>query len=248
MLTQILTVLAALAIPAALIAVVDDWFLRPRRRIAGGGTADGPLLAANYYLLPLLLLAALLRLLLSERLDFSLVLVIVVAVAGLVWLLDHVLFEPARRRRAAAAGRDPAALPLPVTVDYARSFFPVAVIVLLVRSFIFEPFRIPSDSMMPTLVDGDFIIVNKYAYGLRLPVINRKVVAIGEPQRGDVVVFRYPPDPRINYIKRLVGLPGDHVQVKDDKLIVNGQPVATTDRGKYDDGCYHNMRLSTGIL
>src|SRR3984885_8453322 len=191
MLTQILTVLAALAIPAALIAIVDDWFLRPRRRIAGGGTADAPLLAANYYLLPLLLLAALLRLLMSERLDFSLVLVIVVAVAGLVWLLDHLLFEPARRRRAAAAGRDPAALPLPVTVDYARSFFPVAVIVLLVRSFIFEPFRIPSDSMMPTLLNGDFIIVNKYAYGLRLPVLGSKILGIGEPQRGDVVVFHF---------------------------------------------------------
>ena len=81
---------------------------------------------------------------------------------------------------------------MPVTVDYARSFFPVAVIVLLVRSFIFEPFRIPSDSMMPTLLDGDFIIVNKYAYGLRLPVIDQKIVAIGEPQRGDVVVFHYP--------------------------------------------------------
>src|ERR1700735_2639728 len=101
MLTQTLTVLAALAIPAALIAIVDDWFLRPRRRIAGGGTADAPLLAANYYLLPLLLLAALLRLLMSERLDFSLVLVIVVAVAGLVWLLDHLLFEPALRAGAA---------------------------------------------------------------------------------------------------------------------------------------------------
>ena len=81
----------------------------------------------------------------------------------------------------------------PGTVDYARSFFPVALVVLLLRSFVFEPFRIPSDSMMPTLLDGDFIIVNKYAYGLRLPVINRKVVAVGEPQRGDVVVFRYPP-------------------------------------------------------
>src|SRR5580658_6337059 len=221
MLTQILTLLAALAVPAALVAIVDDWFLRPRRRIAGGGTADGPLLAANYYLLPLLLLAALLRLLLSERLDFSLVLVIVVAVAGLVWLLDHLLFEPARRRAAAAAGRDPAALPLPVTVDYARSFFPVAVIVLVVRSFIFEPFRIPSDSMMPTLLDGDFIIVNKFAYGLRLPVADQKFLSIGEPQRGDVVVFHYPPDPAINFIKRVVGLPGDHVRIQSDQLTIN---------------------------
>jgi signal peptidase I len=248
MLTQILTLLAALAIPCALIAIVDDWFLRPRRRMVGEGTADGPLLAANYYILPLLLLAALLRLLLSERLDFSLVLVIVVAIAGAVWLLDHLLFAPVRRRGALAAGRDPATLPLPVTVDYARSFFPVAVIVLLVRSFIFEPFRIPSDSMMPTLLDGDFIIVNKYAYGLRLPVLDQKFVAIGEPQRGDVVVFHYPPDPAINFIKRVVGLPGDHVRITSDQLIINGVPVPLQSDGRYDDGCYHNMRLSTEII
>jgi signal peptidase I len=248
MLTQILTVLAALAVPATIIAIVDDWFLRPRRRIAGGGKADGPLLAANYYLLPLLLIAALLRLLVSERLDFSLVLVTVVAVAGVVWLLDHLLFEPARRRAALAAGQDPAALPVPVTVDYARSFFPVAVIVLLVRAFIFEPFRIPSDSMMPTLLDGDFIIVNKFAYGLRLPVVDQKVVAIGEPQRGDVVVFHYPPDPAVNFIKRVVGLPGDHVRITSDQLIINGVPVPLQSDGRYDDGCYHNMRLSTEVL
>ena len=248
MLTQILTLLAALAVPAVLVAVVDDWFLRPRRRLAGGAKPDGKLLAAVYYALPLLLLAALLRLLLSERLDFSMVLVTVVAIAGLVWLADHLLFEPARRRAATAAGRDPAAQPVPVTVDYARSFFPVAVIVLLVRSFIFEPFRIPSDSMMPTLLDGDFIIVNKYAYGLRLPVIDQKVVAIGEPQRGDVVVFHYPPDPAVNFIKRLVGLPGDHVRIRSDQLIINGVPVPLQSEPRYDDGCYHNMRESTEIL
>src|SRR5580658_1305198 len=248
MMTQILTVLAALAVPATIIAVVDDWFLRPRRRIAGRGKSDAPLLAANYYVLPLLLIAALLRLLVSERLDFSLVLVTVVAVAGVVWLLDHLLFEPARQRAASAAGQDPTALPVPVTVDYARSFFPVAVIVLVVRAFIFEPFRIPSDSMMPTLLDGDFIIVNKFAYGLRLPVVDQKVVAIGEPQRGDVVVFHWPPDPAINYIKRLVGLPGDRVRIQSDQLTINDGTMPLIDGGRYDDSCYHNMRESTEIL
>ena len=248
MLMQILTVLTALAIPAVVVAIVDDWFLRPRRRLSRGSAADKPLLAAIYYALPLLLLAALLRLLLSERLDFSMVLVTVVAIAGLVWLVDHLVFEPQRRRTAQAAGRDPADLPMPVTVDYARSFFPVALIVLLVRSFIFEPFRIPSDSMMPTLLDGDFIIVNKYAYGLRLPVLDQKVVSIGEPQRGDVVVFHYPPDPAVNFIKRLVGLPGDHVSIRSDQLIINGVPVPLQSEGRYDDGCYHNMRESTEIL
>ncbi|HEY3730947.1 MAG TPA: signal peptidase I [Steroidobacteraceae bacterium] len=245
---QILTPLAALAIPVVLIAVIDDWFLRPRRRIASGTSRDGTVISAVYYALPLLLIAALLRLLMSERLDFSVVLVCFVAVAGAIWLLDHLLFEPLRRRAAAAAGRDLSTLPLPVTVDYARSFFPVAVIVLLVRSFIFEPYRIPSDSMMPTLVDGDFILVNKYAYGLRLPVLDKKVVAIGDPQRGDVVVFHYPPDPAVNFIKRVVGLPGDHVRMRSDQLIINGVPVPLQDDKRYDDGCYHNMRLSTEQL
>ena len=157
-----------------------------------------------------------------------------------------------RAARAAAARPPPAAIRRrfrePGTVDYARSFFPVALVVLLLRSFIFEPFRIPSDSMMPTLLDGDFIIVNKYAYGLRLPVLNRKIVAIGEPQRGDVVVFRFPPDPAVNFIKRLVGLPGDHVRDVSDQLIINGQPVPLQADGRYNDGCYQNMRLSNERL
>jgi signal peptidase I len=189
-----------------------------------------------------------LRLLMSERLDFSLILVIVVAATGLVWLLDALIFAPMRARAAQASGVDIATLPLPVTVDGARSFFPVAVIVLVVRAFIFEPFRIPSDSMMPTLLDGDFIIVNKFAYGLRLPVADTKVVPIGEPKRGDVVVFHWPPDPAINYIKRLVGLPGDRVRIKSDQLIINDMPIPLVDLGRYDDGCYHNMRESSEVL
>jgi signal peptidase I len=247
MVSQLLTILSYLAVPAALIAIVDDWFLRPRRRLAGIAT-DPPMLATIYFLLPVLLIAAVLRLLGSERLDFSLVLVIVVAIAGVVWLIDHLLLAPMRARAARAAGADVATLPVPVTVDYARSFFPVAVVVLVVRSFIFEPFRIPSDSMMPTLLDGDFIIVNKFAYGLRLPVLDEKFVPIGEPKRGDVVVFRYPPDPAINYIKRLVGLPGDRIRVHSDQLIINNMPIPLTSDGRYDDGCYHNMRLSTEQL
>ena len=139
-------------------------------------------------------------------------------------------------------------MPEPGTVDYARSFFPVAAIVLIVRAFIFEPFRIPSDSMMPTLVDGDFILVNKFAYGLRWPVINQKFLEIGTPQRGEVVVFRYPPDPSINYIKRLVGLPGDRIEVRDDHLVVNGQVIEQVDDGRVTDGCYLNVRQATETL
>ncbi len=246
--TGLIVVLAWAAIPLALVAVIDDWFLRPRRRLVQPVAPDPQPLATIYLVLPVVLVAAVLRLLGSERLDFSLVLVIVVLGAGAIWLADHLLFAPARLRAAAAAGRDPATLPLPVTVDYARSFFPVAVIVLVVRALIFEPFRIPSDSMMPTLLDGDFIVVNKYAYGLRLPVLDFKFLGVGEPQRGDVVVFHYPPDPAVNFIKRVAGLPGDHVQVTSDQLIINGTPVPLRDDGRYDDGCYHNMRLSTEVL
>ena len=156
----------------------------------------------------------------------------------------------ARKRAAAAkaAGKDLNTIREPGTVDYARSFFPVALVVLVLRSFIFEPFRIPSDSMMPTLLDGDFIIVNKYAYGLRLPVINEKVVSIGGPQRGDVVVFRYPLDPSVNYIKRLVGLPGDHVEVRNDRITVNGTPVPFKIVAPYNDGCYVNFQLAQETL
>ena len=193
----------------------------------------------------MLIVCAVLRLLLAERLDFSAVLLGITVLTGAVWAVDALWLAPRRAAAARRAGKDPAGFSEPGTVDYARSFFPVALVVLLLRSFVFEPFRIPSDSMMPTLLDGDFIIVNKYAYGLRLPVINRKIVAMGEPQRGDVVVFRYPPDPSINFIKRLVGLPGDHVEVHDNLIIVNGKPVPFyVGAQRYNDGCYVNMSLA----
>ena len=152
--------------------------------------------------------------------DFSFVLVVATAVTGLIWAADARYFRPRRLRPRGAGGR--AAVAEPVVVEYARSFFPIILVVLLIRSFLFEPFRIPSDSMMPTLLDGDFIFVNKFTYGLRLPVLNTKIVALGEPHRGDVVVFRLPSDPSTNYIKRLVGLPGDHIVVRDKRVYVNG--------------------------
>jgi signal peptidase I len=121
----------------------------------------------------------------------------------------------------------------PVIVEYARSFFPIFLIVLLLRSFLVEPFRIPSGSMMPTLVVGDFILVNKFDYGLRLPVLNKKFGELGAPQRGDVVVFRYPLDPSKPYIKRVIGLPGDHIAYRDKVLYVNGKPMPQEPAGTY---------------
>jgi len=158
--------------------------------------------------------------------DFSAALVLLLTLAGLIWLIDKAFF---RGRRQPIAGK----ITEPVIVQYARSFFPVILIVLIVRSFLFEPFRIPSDSMMPGLVDGDFIFVSKFAYGLRLPIINSKVLSTGEPQRGDVIVFRLPRDPSVHYIKRLVGLPGDHVSVRNNQVFINGSPFLLKPDGNY---------------
>lgn len=160
--------------------------------------------------------------------DFSLILVVVTAVSGAIWGIDVLLFRS--RRAAQGEGEQPGE---PVIVEYSRSFFPVLLIVLIVRSFLFEPFRIPSSSMVPTLLVGDFIFVNKYTYGLRLPVTNTKIVDIGEPKRGDVIVFKLPADPGTNYIKRLVGLPGDTVRYQDRRLYINGKLMETEDLGEY---------------
>nr|WP_221281932.1 signal peptidase I [Chiayiivirga flava] len=177
------------------------------------------------------------------------------AFTGIVWAIDALFF--ARRRRAAAAASlaSENAVREPLVVEYSRSFFPVIFIVLIVRSFLAEPFRIPSSSMMPTLLIGDFILVNKFAYGLRLPVLDTKILPLGEPERGDVVVFRYPgfpcdgreersgsrcgpsqqatPVPHENYIKRVVGLPGDLVEYRNKTLFVNGEQIATEPAGTF---------------
>ena len=163
--------------------------------------------------------------------DFSLLLVLLTTLTGLVWLVDSLLL---RRRRMDRAVRKELQRPRePVLVEYSRSLFPILLIVLLFRSFLFEPFKIPSGSMIPTLLIGDFIVVNKFAYGLRLPVVNRKIVPVGEPERGDVVVFRYPVDPKVNFIKRMVGLPGDTITYRDKQLFINGEALAAVGLGRY---------------
>ena len=153
----------------------------------------------------------------------ALIMMVVLLVTGVIWLGDSLLF---------AKRRDPAQK-LPVLVEYSRSFFPVILVVFVIRSFIVEPFKIPSGSMMPTLLAGDFILVNKFTYGLRVPVLNNTIIPISEPKRGDIFVFHYPPDPSIDYIKRVVGLPGDKIVYKDRSLFVNGQKIDTTDVGDY---------------
>ncbi len=175
-------------------------------------------------LLSLLALAMLGRM----EIDFSLVLVIATLLCGLGWGLDILLTRRRRRRHAEELAelknaQVSAVLQAePLMVEYAHSFFPVLAIVLVLRSFLVEPFTIPSGSMLPTLEVGDYILVNKYAYGIRLPVAGTEILPIGKPQRGDVMVFRYPPTPTLNFIKRVVGVPGDHIRTTENgDLYVN---------------------------
>jgi len=161
----------------------------------------------------------------------ALIMIIVLLVSGLIWLLD-ILFWKAKRGPEQAE---------PILVEYSRSFFPVILLVFVIRSFIVEPFKIPSGSMMPTLLAGDFILVNKFTYGLRIPILNNTFIKVGQPQRGDVFVFHYPPDPSVDYIKRVVGLPGDKIVYKDRTLYVNGQKIETTELGDYP---YESMGLN----
>ena len=159
---------------------------------------------------------------------FETILVVLTLLTGIIWLGDKLFFAKTRRERAGLLDEKE-----PIVVDYARAFFPVLAVVLGLRSFVAEPFRIPSSSMMPSLLIGDFILVNKYAYGLRLPINNRKFVEIGAPKRGDVVVFRPPHHPDQDWIKRVVGLPGDTVAYRDNTVYVNNVPLRYKQIGQY---------------
>ena len=184
--------------------------------------------------------------------NFALLLFLATLVTGLYWLAERFVFLPRRRavaeslqvqadrRRADLAAQGikqvdgdisearERVLAQPWWLDWTAGLFPVILIVFLLRSFVFEPFKIPSGSMIPTLLIGDLILVNKFTYGLKLPVINTRVTQGNAVERGDVVVFRYPPKPSVDYIKRVVGLPGDEVSYLNKRLTVNGKPVAQT--------------------
>lgn len=195
-------------------------------------------------------------------LDFPTLLVILTFATGLIWALDAIFWAPKRRAHVenlktaaeyvsdevlAKAGKEPS------LVELSRSFFPIILIVLLVRSFVVEPFRIPSGSMMPTLLVGDFILVNKFAYGLRLPVLNTKILDTGKPERGEVFVFRYPENPSIDYIKRVIGVPGDHIAYRNKVLYINGKEAPQRYLGTYvGDGGGQSMtgarRLQEDLL
>ena len=182
--------------------------------------------------------------------NFSLILFVLTIVTGIVWFLDVFYLAKQRRLIADAALREFDArnaklqaegvrfqegnraeieanlLKRPIWIEYSGSFFPVIVLVFSLRSFLFEPFKIPSSSMVPTLVIGDLILVNKFTYGIRLPIINKKIIALNDPQRGDVMVFKYPKDVSLDYIKRVVGVPGDRVVYKNKRLTINGKELS----------------------
>src|SRR6056297_2338610 len=155
--------------------------------------------------------------------DFALIITMLTLASGVVWLLDKVWLRRRRRARVEAgeARSDEPSRP----VEYATSFFPLLLLVLVFRSFMFEPFKIPSGSMQPTLLIGDFIVVSKFSYGLRLPVLNTKILETGEPERGDVFVFRSVEQRGINMIKRVIGLPGDTIAYRNKVLYINGEPA-----------------------
>ena len=185
--------------------------------------------------------------------NFALILFVLMVVTGVVWFADVFFLSKQRRARADAAlaefdariARDSAEgikregnvagsraelqsklLKQPAWIEYSGSFFPVIALVFFLRSFLFEPFKIPSSSMVPTLLVGDLILVNKYTYGIRLPIINKKIIDVNDPQRGDVMVFKYPKDTAVDYIKRVVGVPGDKIVYKNKRLTVNGEQIS----------------------
>jgi len=181
--------------------------------------------------------------------NFALILFVLMLITGVIWCVDRFLLSKQRRAAAdaalnaldarnaklAAEGIKPdvvnraaieaAILRQPTWVEYSGSFFPVIALVFFLRSFLYEPFKIPSSSMVPTLLIGDLILVNKYSYGIRLPVLNKKIIDVGDPQRGDVMVFKYPKDMSQDYIKRVIGVPGDKITYENKRLTVNGKAV-----------------------
>lgn len=155
---------------------------------------------------------------------FVLFMIVILLLTGVIWLLDMLFFAKKRGINQKE----------PVIVEYAKSFFPVILLVFVIRSFIVEPFKIPSGSMIPTLLVGDYILVKKFAYGLRVPILGNVFLPLGRPERGDVVVFHYPPEPSIDYIKRVVGVPGDKIQYQDKQLTINGNVIEQSVVGDYE--------------
>ena len=208
--------------------------------------------------------------------NFALILFVAMVVTGVIWFFD--VFYLAKKRRATAdaalaaydernarllsdgvkpdvsqrAQLEASILRQPTWIEYSGSFFPVIALVFFLRSFLYEPFKIPSTSMVPTLLVGDLILVNKFTYGIRLPILNQKIIEVNDPQRGDIMVFKYPKDMSQDYIKRVIGVPGDKITYENKRLTVNDQPVTYTPMDDYLDDeapVYHKQFMEdlTGV-
>ncbi|MBI1889646.1 MAG: signal peptidase I [Burkholderiales bacterium] len=205
--------------------------------------------------------------------NFSLILFILTVVTGVIWGIEVFYFAKQRRKKAdialaefdarharlvtdgvkveegARASLEASLLRQPTWIEYSGSFFPVIALVFFLRSFLFEPFKIPSDSMTPTLLNGDLILVNKFTYGIRLPVINKKIVEMNHPKPGDIMVFKYPLDPSLDYIKRVIGVPGDKITYKNKRLTVNGKELSYVSMPDYlDEVCDAEKERRRGCL
>lgn len=207
--------------------------------------------------------------------NFALILFVLMVITGVIWCVD--VFYLSRKRAAAAkialaefdahasrlsaeglkhdnnaparAALEARHLRQPTWIEYSGSFFPVIALVFGLRSFLYEPFKIPTPSMVPTLLVGDLILVNKFTYGVRLPVLNHKIIEVGDPQRGDVMVFKYPKNMREDYIKRVIGIPGDKITYENKRLTVNGKEVAYTALDDYlDEGSLSYQKQFTEEL
>jgi signal peptidase I len=214
------------ALIASGLVILASLFIR--RPAATAANADAP--HSSFFLWleiawPVFFIAVMAMLSIKEVMGFAAVLLLATVITGTVWLIDALFLKKSRTK---ASGE-------PILVEMAKSFFPVILIVFLLRSFLYEPFKIPSGSMVPTLLVGDFILVNKFTYGIRLPVINKKIVEMNAPKRGDVMVFRYPEDPAKDFIKRIIGIPGDTVSYQNKRLTINGEAITTEKVGLFTD-------------
>ena len=242
-----LSVIAMIAVATSFPLVIWDVVTSFRKNAS---TTIQPYMQTAYMVL---FIAGFYLLVSKNILNFAAVLLIFTVITGVIWSWDLIRDRSARSAGAAAATPDGAKAPEtapkpePAWLEIAKSFFPVILIVFMVRSFLIEPFKIPSGSMIPTLLIGDFILVNKFTYGIRLPVANKKIVALNDPQRGDVMVFRYPEDLSVDYIKRIVGVPGDKIEYRNKRLTINGKAAPTVDAGNYleveADLNYQNLKL-----
>lgn len=208
------TILTMIAVVTGIVYGVDAFFFAKKRKPLGG---EVPTFIGHIRFLFYLALVILVIRWLIHLLGFPLLLVSAVGVSGIICVIDYLFFVKGRKQ----TGRE-----MPVIIDYSRSFFPVLLLVLIIRSFVIQPFHVPTGSLEPTVLPHDFLLVNQYAYGLRLPVIHTKILDIGSPKRGDIVVFRYPLDTKTDYVKRVIGVPGDHIVYQNKVLTINGKELS----------------------